>query len=232
MSRPAVYPAAPRLAPRSWMAVATLVLVTVAPAAWTAPERGQSVPIRGQVIDAQGQPISGVVVVLEASRTRFSLRKLGQVRGAPLRQPVTADADGRYQLDWTWDGHHNTFELTAGFEARYGDRRGYEILARREITPVVIEGGGQVDLTIENADYARWLGNYLQGRASDDEGRIFREMGRPDELVVEPAEVGEPRVSAWWYFADGKVHRFHDGRLHETIDFDPVKPDPRELEGR
>lgn len=210
-----------KLAPR--VAVGLLLALGSAAALEAAPERGQMVPITGTVVDGDGEPIPGLTVLLEASREHFSLRSLKQVREAPLRQPTTVDDQGRFRFAWSWDAHHNIFELAAGFEARYGDRLDFEILARQDITALVTAGGGEVNLVIEKADYARWLGSYLQSEASADEGRIFQEHGRPDKLVVEPDEPGEPEVSAWWYFEDGKVYRFLDGRLDETLDFEPVK---------
>ena len=205
--------------------LAALCFATVATSPLeAAPKRGEIVPISGTVMDAEGRPIPGITVLLEASRVRFSLRKLKNQKEAPLRRPVVVDSEGRFRFDWSWDSHHNTFELAAGFEARYGDRLDFEILLRQEITALVVAGGGEMNLVIEKADYARWLGRYLEGDVPADEARLFREQGRPDKLVVEETEPGEAAVSAWWYFADGKVYRFRDGRLDETVDFEPIKP--------
>ncbi|MCG8462248.1 MAG: hypothetical protein MI919_38685, partial [Holophagales bacterium] len=130
-------------------------------------------------------------------------------------------------VEWQWDGHHNTFTLAAGHEVELGGRPDFEILARRDVTPLVNQGGGELELTVEKAGYARWLGTYLDGRASDDEVRLFQDMGRPDRISLDPREPGE---SAWWYFSIGKVYRFADGALDQVTHFEPVAPlpsDPR-----
>ena len=57
----------------------------------------------------------------------------------------------------------------------------------------------------------------MLGHDSDDERRIYQQMGKPDRVEERGAE------RSWWYFADGRMFRFDDGELVETRAFDPVE---------
>ncbi|MCG8459823.1 MAG: hypothetical protein MI919_26380, partial [Holophagales bacterium] len=64
------------------------------------PRRGDLITFSGRVVDSEGVPLSGLAVVLEASRTHFSLRKLGKREGPALRQPARVEADGSFRGEW------------------------------------------------------------------------------------------------------------------------------------
>jgi hypothetical protein len=73
----------------------------------------------------------------------------------------------------------------------------------------------------KNAQFVTKLRELLASIKSDDERRVYDEMGKPDkvERVVYP---GRTEVS-WWYFDAGRVYRFQDGRLEQVVPFEPVK---------
>lgn len=185
-----------------------------------APQPGDRIVVEGTVVDPSGEPLADVQVLLEVSRERFSLRRMGRVEGEPLRLPARTGDDGRFAVDWTWDPHYNRFELAVGLEKKGG---GFEILERRDLTSAMKTGRvPEQQVVVENAGFLRWLGAYLDGRASDDEIEIYRERGRPDE--VRPSE-HFPDETTWWYFAAGKSYRFVGGALERVVHFEPI-PDP------
>lgn len=195
----------------------------VAPAS-ADPKTGDVVRIEGQVVDAQNRWVSRVDVVLEASRERFSLRKLERTEGAVLRLPATTDDQGRFAFDWRWDGHHNTFALGVGLEVERGGRPDFELVERLDITDLVRSGGPvNIRLEVPEAGYLRWLRGYLEGKASADEEKIYRQQGRPDRVQTSEHF---PDESTWWYFADGKAYRFRKGAFERVEAFDPIPAPP------
>ena len=56
---------------------------------------------------------------------------------------------------------------------------------------------------------------------SDDEHRVYDEMGKPDEVKM--VRYPDSVESTWWYFDRGRAYRFRDGHLEQVIPFDPVK---------
>ena len=196
--------------------------------------QGDHVLFSGQVTDTEGQPVAGVTVLLELSRGSFSVRRFKQVTKNTLRVPVTTTVDGRYLLDWRWDGYYNTFELAVALPVTKGagvppGRPEFEVLHRIDVTGRVRqsapEKGGERDvavvtpLVVEGTGDLGWLRRLLDGDASAEERRIFREMGRPDR-----ADVHKRGGSAWWYFEAGKVYRFRDGALDQVEHFEPIIP--------
>ncbi len=188
--------------------------------------KGDHVLFSGRVTGADGEPVSSVTVLLELSRTSFSLKRFKQVNKNTLRIPVTATVDGRYLHDWRWDGYYNTFELAAAVPGGPGD---FEILHRIEVTDSVRQGVLPADgtrnlavvtpLAVDGGGDLGWVRRLLAGTAGDDENRVFREMGRPER-----ADDHGDGATSWWYFEAGKVYRFRDGALEEVETFEPIKP--------
>ena len=203
-----------------WTAAAlAAVLLWMAPtaAADAGHRKGDHILFSGQVTGADNEPVGGITVLLELSRTAFSWRRFKTVKKNTLSIPVTATVDGRYLHDWRWDGYYNTFELAVAIPGAGG---GYEILNRVEITDRVLEGGPVVTpLVVEGVGDLGWLRKLLGGLASDEEVRILREMGRPDRV-----DAYDRGAAAWWYFEAGKVYRFRDGALEQVEHFDPIRP--------
>ncbi len=218
--------------PKAWLLAALAGLWLAASPAMAWPwdggyRKGDHVLFSGQVTGSDGKPVSGVTVLLELSRTSFSVRKFKQVTKNTLRIPVTTTVDGRYLHDWRWDGYYNTFELAVATPAAQGE---FEVLHRVDVTERVRasapeKGAAERDvavvtpLAIEGTGDLGWLQRLLDGDASDEEQRIFREMGQPDRV-----DVHERGGSAWWYFEAGKVYRFRDGALEQVEHFEPILP--------
>ena len=57
---------------------------------------------------------------------------------------------------------------------------------------------------------------------SDDERRIYAEMGNPDR--VQRTIAADHEEVSWWYFQSGKAYRFKDGVLEQVVHFEPIKP--------
>ncbi len=201
------------------LAAISALLLWAAPAgARGAHRKGDHVLISGQVTSAEGKPVGNVTVLLELSRTSFSLRRFKQTRKNTLRIPVKATVDGRYLHDWRWDGYYNTFELAVALPAKKGGRDDFEILHRIEITGNVLAGGPvTLRLVVGDDDALGWLRGVLDGSASAEESRIYEEMGRPQRF-----DVHDDGTTAWWYFEAGKVYRFRDGALEQVEHFEPI----------
>lgn len=184
---------------------------------------GDPVTITGQVTDAGGRPMAEVEVLLEVSRRVFKLRGFRREKQDTLRVPARTDQDGRYSIVWRWDGYYNTFELAVALAVRKAGSDGFEVFTRVDVTEQV-KGGSPVvvPLVVEDTSYLESLREFLATLRSDDEHRVYREMGRPDRVDTE--ESGEVPQSSWWYFEAGKVYRFRGGDLQQVTHFEPVKP--------
>ncbi len=182
-------------------------------------DKGDHVLISGQVRSTEGEPVGNVTVLLELSRTAFSLKRFKQVKRNTLQIPVVATVAGQYFHDWRWDGYYNTFELAVALPIKKDGRDDYEILHRVDVTGNVLAGGPvAMPLVIGDGADLGWARRLLDGSASAEESRIFREMGRPDRFA------SEEDTAAWWYFEAGKVYRFRAGALEQVEHFEPIKP--------
>ena len=204
-----------------------LLWVLLAPVPVTAARfaQGDRVQITGAVTDQQGRPLSDVRVTFEATRTYFSVRRFQRTQTEEIRR-VTAvtDAGGQFTLQWPWDSYFNHFELVVGVPVRKARKENLIELAREDVTRR-LEGGSPVVVSLvvsnQNAQFVVKLRELLASIKSDDERRVYDEMGKPDkvERVQYP---GRTEVS-WWYFDAGRVYRFQDGRLEQVVPFEPVK---------
>lgn len=186
-------------------------------------DQGQRIQVTGIVADAQGQPLEGLRVVLEVSRTYFSMRSFSRTADPDVRRvSAVTDARGNYTLEWPWDSYFNHFELVAGVpvHTRTGDT--VQELARQEITRRVEAGSpAVVAVTIDNRQFLDNFRQFLASIKTDDQRKVYQEMGRPDRIrnVQYPTYL----ESSWWYFEAGRVYRFRDGRLEQVTPFDPVR---------
>ncbi len=214
----------PRSGPIVLLLAAALVLGNPG-AAPAGHKKGQVVTITGQVTDAEGRPLPNVSVVLEVSRRSFKLLRFWKPRQKTdtLKIPTAADQDGNYRFDWRWDPYYDTFELAVALPVKKGGKEAFEVFHRHDVTAGVRQANPvDVALRVEDSGYLDWLRRFLSGEASDDEKRIFRDLGRPDRVDVEERSAGT-EVS-WWYFEAGKVYRFLGGRLDQVVHFEPVPP--------
>ncbi len=178
-----------------------------------------ALPISGRVMDAGGQPLAGVSVVLEASRTAFSLRSFKRQTSEPVQVPTTSNADGRFTFDWRRDRHFTNLQLLVGLPVRKGGRDTFEVFLRQDISEQVRSADGRFEilLTVQGSAQLEWLRRFLAGQSHADEDKVFRELGRPDRLDHD-AVLDE---SSWWYFGAGKVYHFRAGALQQVTHFDP-----------
>jgi hypothetical protein len=222
MPRDRHHPPAPRRSPSPRALALVLVvalLAGLAPAALARNEQGEKIQISGLVTDPDGNPLADVTVVLEASRSVFSLRQLRAVERATTRVTAATDRQGHYTLSWPWDSYYNHFELVVGVPVRTA--RGEE-LQRLEQVDITRRLGRDskvvVPLAVEarDADFLRHLRAFLATIDSADEERVYRELGKPDRVEIRGAN------ESWWYFARGRRYDFEAGRLAEVKPFDPV----------
>ncbi|HEX7183957.1 MAG TPA: carboxypeptidase-like regulatory domain-containing protein [Thermoanaerobaculia bacterium] len=207
----------------AWAFLTLALLPGASPAAAAPYAQGDRVQITGIVSDPQGQPLANVRVVLEASRSYFSIRQLRRTQADDVRRvSTTTNAQGEYTLEWPWDSYFNHFELAAGVPVRKGRADSLEELERTDVTRRVMAGSPVVtSVVVQNAEHFRRLREFLASVKSDDERKVYDDMGRPDK--VERVQYPGSQEVSWWYFDAGRVYRFRDGRLQQVVPFDPVK---------
>ena len=186
-------------------------------------DQGQRIQVTGGVADAQGQPIQDLRVVLEVSRTYFSMKSFSRTADPDVRRvSAVTDARGNYTLEWPWDSYFNHFELVAGVPVRTRAGDTVQELARQEITRRVEAGSpAVVAVTIDNRQFLDSFRQFLASIKTDDQRKVYQEMGRPDRIrnVQYPTYL----ESSWWYFEAGRVYRFREGHLEQVTPFDPVR---------
>jgi hypothetical protein len=201
-----------------------LFLIIAALPAWAARyDQGQRIQITGVVADAQGQPLSGVRVAFEGTRTYFSIRELRRTADKDVRRvSATTDARGQFTIEWPWDSYFNHFELAVGMPVRARGSERLEELTRQDVTRRVLAGSpAVVAVTIENRQLIDHLREFLASVQTDDQRKVYEEMGKPDR--VRNVKYPSYTESSWWYFESGRVYRFRDGRLEQVVPFDPVR---------
>ena len=215
----------PRKSPLARLLLAwSLFIAALAPAAFAAApyEDGQHLQFTGIVSDKQGQPLTGVKVVLEVSRTYFSVRHLRRQAVDMRKVSGTTDARGEYSLDWPWDSYFNHFEIAVGVPVRKAKEERLEELERLDVTQRALASTPVVSaIVVQNAEFITHLREFLASVRTEDEHKVYDEMGRPDR-VENVRYPGWLEVS-WWYFESGRVYRFRDGRLQQVVPFEPVK---------
>lgn len=203
------------------------------------PEDGDTVTVTGQVSDPQGRAVPGAHVVFEAFRSYFSLRRFERRIKDFRRVETVTDENGRYHLEWLWDDYFNRFRI--GVE-RPGRHAGADASSSRpaeeaeavdatgESPYLVVQtdlgsrlkrsGTAVVPLVVEDTGLLEALRRFEAALATDDQRRIYRDLGYPDEVQV--LELADVREASWWYFDRGEVYRFADGELQEIEPFEPV----------
>ncbi|HEX2641775.1 MAG TPA: hypothetical protein VHU81_02205 [Thermoanaerobaculia bacterium] len=184
-------------------------------------QQGERIQVTGLVADREGRPLSDVRVVLEASRSYFSIRELRRTEKDIRRVSAVTNARGEYTLEWPWDSFFNRFDLVVGVPVRKGTTEKLQELQRTDMTDRMLAGSPVVAaLTVENAAFLQKLRQFVASVKSDDERRVYDEMGKPDE--VKTVHYPDSTESTWWYFGNGRAYRFRDGHLEQVIPFDPV----------
>jgi hypothetical protein len=213
------------LGPRA--ALLALLLLGLGGAAASAARhaQGEHIQVTGIVSDRSGRPLEGLSVVLEVSRNTFSLRTFRREPKDVRRVSATTNAKGEYTLEWPWDAYFNHYELVAGIAVRKTQgKQTFEELAREDVTRRLDSASAGspavVSLVADNAQFVDTLRQFLAAIQSDDERRIYDEMGKPDkvERLLYPGYTEE----SWWYFESGRVYRFRAGHLEQVVPFTPV----------
>ena len=186
-------------------------------------DQGQRIQVTGVVADSQGQPLKDLRVVLEVSRTYFSMRNLRRTADPDVRKvSATTDARGNYTVEWPWDSYFNHFEVAVGVPVHTRAGETIQELARQEITRRVEAGSpAVVALTVESRVFLDNLRQFLASIRTDDQRKVYQEMGKPDR--VRNVQYPNYLESSWWYFESGRVYRFRDGHLEQVTPFDPVR---------
>lgn len=199
-----------------------LALGAALPVAAAPDRKGKEVEITGLVADPEGNPIADLHVVLEVTRQYFSFRRFGWEKTEPVRVTTRTDQRGIYTLHWPWDNHYNSFELLVGVPVRKPEGERLRVLQRVDVTQKVLRGGPVVaSLVVDNTGFLNSLREFLANLKTEDERRIYQEMGKPDKVQL--IRYPEHRETSWWYFEAGKMYRFRDGELEQVVHFDPVK---------
>lgn len=199
-----------------------LLLTTALAAPSEARELGDTVTVQGQVVDADGRPVPDVRVALVGTRAYFSLTRFSKQERGERRVSTTTNDRGEFSLEWAWDRFFNKLRLRAEVPMQTAEGEDVHVLQELDVTRR-FEGSGPVAATlrIEDTSYLDSLRKFLSILDTDDERQLYRRLGLPDEVKV--IEHPDRTETAWWYFAQGKVYRFFDGRLHGSESFDPVE---------
>jgi len=212
-----VQPSLPRI-----LAAALALVLAAGAAAGRTYKKGDEVVFTGQVRDAAGKALNDVTVLLEVSRRSFTLRKWGREKVATLQVPGAADARGNYRIVWHWDRYYDTFELAVVMGVRRDGEETYQVFHRVDLTGNVAQGSPVAfPLVVEDTTDLDRLRAFFGSLKSEDEKRIYQEMGLPERIDRGEADY-DPDLS-WWYFKAGKVYRFRDGKLEKVTHFDPVE---------
>ncbi|MDX1632168.1 MAG: hypothetical protein R3234_09915 [Thermoanaerobaculia bacterium] len=186
-------------------------------------EEGERVELTGIVRDGAGEPLQDLTVVLEAARTGFRLRPFGRAPREIVRGQTETDSDGEFGLEWNWKRGFDRFSLIVGVPVREESGDSLHVLERMDVTRRVLQGSPvAVSPVVDDTTFLEKLRSFLADVDTEDEERIYSEMGRPDRM--ETVEYPDRRETSWWYFEEGKVFRFVDGSLMGSREFDPVEP--------
>lgn len=184
---------------------------------------GEFIEIVGAVIDTEGMPIADLTVTLEGSRKAFSVTKMKSTERDRTRISTKTDSAGQFSLRWRWVDYYNHFELLVGVAEGAGDDAELEVFERVDISKQ-IRGGSPVvtNVTVAERRGVDTLQDFSASIETDDERRIFAEMGNPDR--VQRTVSGDHEEVSWWYFQSGKAYRFKDGVLDQVVHFEPIEP--------
>ncbi|MEM6456339.1 MAG: hypothetical protein AAF772_14685 [Acidobacteriota bacterium] len=221
-----------------WLAaaLAAIVLLTAAPGhadfpwPWKRdPKPAPRLTLEGRATSEDGAPLAGVTILLEATRDRSFERLRRSPPPPPLRLTAETDDAGAFSLVWQRSGiDYRDFALTVAMPIIDDGSDRLERFYTRAIDDLMRTTAAQVQADVvvpaDDASALRWLQRFLAGLGSDDEERIYRELGTPDRVDAETRRDGA-KEEAWWYFARGVVYRLRDGALHQVTHFDPI-PDP------
>lgn len=186
--------------------------------------KGERIKISGRLTTPDERPLVGVAVLLELRRTKTGVFGRKPASEEPVQIPATTGPGGEFSIDWSFDPYYDKVELAVALPVQKEGREDFEIFDRRDLGLALAHGRSPiaVDLVLERPGYLEWLRLFLDGEASAEETKVFREHGRPDRVDREQRRGA--LETAWWYFEQGKCYRFKEGRLDQIIPFEPVLP--------
>jgi len=184
---------------------------------------GEFIEITGAVTDVEGLPIPNLTVTLEASRKAFSVTKMKTTERDSTRISAPTDSNGQFTLRWRWVDYYNHFELLVGLPERAGDDAELQVFERVDLS-TRIRGGSPIvtNVIVTDHRYLETVRDFSASIDTEDERRIFDEMGNPDR--VQRILSADHEEVSWWYFQSGKTYRFKDGILEQVVHFEPVEP--------
>jgi hypothetical protein len=141
-----------------------------------------------------------------------------------VRVPATTDDHGRFAIEWTWNPYYDTFRVRVeGTAAQSGGSAPVRaVLTEVDLTRRIVEGSPVVvSLEVPHAGPHRTAKTFDETAHSDDQRRVFEEMGKPDR--VDGLDLAGGDEEAWWYFERGKSYHFRAGRLDQVSEFEPLK---------
>lgn len=203
----------------------TVVLAVGAPIVVTAGPyvEGDFIEIAGTVADASGVPIPDVHVIFRAAKKSFSVSKFGNATRDEVQQRTETDPHGQFNFRWRWVDYYNRYEILVVIPRRSAAGDSFDILSQLDISKRIRKGSPVVvALTVEEGEFLDNLRDFLATIDTEDEKRIYDEMGNPDR--VQTIEHPTHDEISWWYFKAGKAYRFRDGELQQVVHFDPVTP--------
>ena len=181
------------------------------------------IEITGTVTDSNGVPIPDISVVFNASRRAFTISKFGRSTRDSVKLETITDPRGQFSFDWRWLDYYNRFELQTGVPTRSSAGETFEVLSEIDMGDRIKQGSPVVaSLVVDDIRYLNSLRDFLASVDTEDEKRIYEEMGNPDR--VQEIDYGVYVEISWWYFRTGKAYRFREGRLDQVVHFDPITP--------
>lgn len=181
------------------------------------------IEITGTVTGSNGAPIPDISVVFYASRRAFTVSKFGRATRDEVTLQTTTDKEGQFSFDWRWLDYYNRFELQTGVPTRSAAGETFEVLGSLDMRDRIEQGSPVVaSLVVDDLQFLDSLRDFLDSVDTEDEERIYNEMGNPDR--VQEIDYGEGTEISWWYFQSGKAYRFREGRLDQVVHFDPITP--------
>jgi len=182
---------------------------------------GKPVLVQGIVSDKEGKPIRDVQVELEASRLGFSVYPWGERKRDVVTGTANTDAQGGYGLQFPWSRLYNHFELVVSIPVATPHGEDRQELRRIDISRRMGQGSPvAVPVMLEDTGFLDTLREFLASLRTEEEQSTYRDAGKPDR--VDRTTFPDHVDTAWWYFEQGKVYRFRDGRLQTVDSFDPV----------
>ncbi len=186
--------------------------------------RGDVVVFEGLVTDVAGEPLEGLRVVLEASRSRRTVTRPRRHESGIVRRVTRSAADGSYRFEWDWHSFYNRFRIKI---VTGGDDPKTEPEIRTVVELEIDKNARKQNpvtsvLVVGDAEFVRQHREFATSVRSADERRIYEELGKPDRVVRMRRDDAEE--ISWWYFERGRAYRFRYGRLVEVEEFDPITP--------